>query len=140
GSGGVDQQYLVRDGVEPDPVRPGYVPCAGARYRHARRLLQPEPAGQDPLQCQGRARRRVALARVVGLLDERIVAGAAEQLRGARDDPIEEVHADGEIRTVDQRGAARLYDLPRSEEHTSELQSHLKLVCRLLLEKKKTHK
>src|SRR6185369_18090379 len=26
---------------------------------------------------------------------------------------------------------------PRSEEHTSELQSHLKLVCRLLLEKKK---
>src|SRR6266851_5833675 len=28
----------------------------------------------------------------------------------------------------------------RSEEHTSELQSHHDLVCRLLLEKKKTHK
>src|SRR5260370_26366784 len=28
----------------------------------------------------------------------------------------------------------------RSEEHTSELQSHLNLVCRLLLEKKKTNK
>src|SRR5947207_5044774 len=27
----------------------------------------------------------------------------------------------------------------RSEEHTSELQSHSDLVCRLLLEKKKTH-
>src|SRR5260370_23152703 len=27
----------------------------------------------------------------------------------------------------------------RSEEHTSELQSHLNLVCRLLLEKKKTN-
>src|SRR4029434_11354450 len=27
----------------------------------------------------------------------------------------------------------------RSEEHTSELQSHLNLVCRLLLAKKKTH-
>src|SRR4051812_49705174 len=27
--------------------------------------------------------------------------------------------------------------LPRSEEHTSELQSHVNLVCRLLLEKKK---
>src|SRR5438477_5969233 len=27
--------------------------------------------------------------------------------------------------------------VPRSEEHTSELQSHVKLVCRLLLEKKK---
>src|SRR5437588_8132356 len=29
---------------------------------------------------------------------------------------------------------------PRSEEHTSELQSHSDLVCRLLLEKKKTCK
>src|SRR5260370_36068158 len=28
----------------------------------------------------------------------------------------------------------------RSEEHTSELQSHLNLVCRLLLEKKKTRR
>src|SRR5260370_20153758 len=37
-------------------------------------------------------------------------------------------------------GVARRFDLPkggRSEEHTSELQSHLNLVCRLLLEKKK---
>src|SRR5260370_31433677 len=30
--------------------------------------------------------------------------------------------------------------LRRSEEHTSELQSHLNLVCRLLLEKKKNNK
>src|SRR5260370_15231759 len=30
-----------------------------------------------------------------------------------------------------------LGDVDRSEEHTSELQSHLNLVCRLLLEKKK---
>src|SRR5690242_20746945 len=29
---------------------------------------------------------------------------------------------------------------PRSEEHTSELQSHVNLVCRLLLEKKKNKK
>src|SRR5713226_10610479 len=35
----------------------------------------------------------------------------------------------GDIRSVD--------DLPRSEEHTSELQSPVHLVCRLLLEKKK---
>src|SRR6266704_6261681 len=34
------------------------------------------------------------------------------------------------------RGAARP---PRSEEHTSELQSRFDLVCRLLLEKKKTN-
>src|SRR5260370_13593276 len=32
----------------------------------------------------------------------------------------------------------RLVEMERSEEHTSELQSHLNLVCRLLLEKKKT--
>src|SRR5260370_22535248 len=38
-----------------------------------------------------------------------------------------------DVVVVGERGPAR------SEEHTSELQSHLKLVCRLLLEKKKTH-
>src|SRR5260221_4031111 len=32
----------------------------------------------------------------------------------------------------------RFSGFPRSEEHTSELQSHSDLVCRLLLEKKKT--
>src|SRR2546430_3447666 len=34
--------------------------------------------------------------------------------------------------------AAAIYDVKRSEEHTSELQSQSNLVCRLLLEKKKT--
>src|SRR5260370_10347182 len=33
-------------------------------------------------------------------------------------------------------GCRRADDVCRSEEHTSELQSHLNLVCRLLLEKK----
>src|SRR5438477_8416458 len=39
----------------------------------------------------------------------------------------------------DRRCAARLatWERDRSEEHTSELQSHVNLVCRLLLEKKK---
>src|SRR5690349_21917145 len=36
-----------------------------------------------------------------------------------------------------QAGGGDLLDLPRSEEHTSELQSRRELVCRLLLEKKK---
>src|SRR5690242_21078085 len=46
----------------------------------------------------------------------------------------------GRAKMVDSRGfflcrvCARQY---RSEEHTSELQSHVNLVCRLLLEKKK---
>src|SRR5437773_9650187 len=38
-----------------------------------------------------------------------------------------------------EKSLARLPRQPRSEEHTSELQSHHDLVCRLLLEKKKTH-
>src|SRR4030066_2598819 len=36
--------------------------------------------------------------------------------------------------------ARAMRQLQRSEEHTSELQSHLNLVCRLLLEKKKKNK
>src|SRR5437773_6422514 len=39
--------------------------------------------------------------------------------------------------SVTKRLASR--NILRSEEHTSELQSHHDLVCRLLLEKKKTH-
>src|SRR5207237_10272022 len=35
-------------------------------------------------------------------------------------------------------GTVTVSSVARSEEHTSELQSHLNLVCRLLLEKKKT--
>src|SRR5690242_21621519 len=41
------------------------------------------------------------------------------------------------VRLVDQPIGDRVPDLRlRSEEHTSELQSHVNLVCRLLLEKK----
>src|SRR5256884_4078719 len=45
-----------------------------------------------------------------------------------------QVHQQRRIKTVDH---AQIF-LSRSEEHTSELQSRLHLVCRLLLEKKKT--
>src|SRR5215207_11733944 len=38
------------------------------------------------------------------------------------------------------RGSAPGCRCTRSEEHTSELQSRVDLVCRLLLEKKKTHR
>src|SRR2546422_2511637 len=46
----------------------------------------------------------------------------------------------GEVRQIAGEGGggeAALLGLERSEEHTSELQSRLHLVCRLLLEKKK---
>src|SRR5690242_21400745 len=39
-----------------------------------------------------------------------------------------------------QPAAVAQRQVPRSEEHTSELQSHVNLVCRLLLEKKKKKK
>src|SRR5438034_8488992 len=63
----------------------------------------------------------LGVARVGRALASRFELG--EQRLGSRDDGI------------GQAGQAR--DLDRSEEHTSELQSHSDLVCRLLLEKKK---
>src|SRR5438309_5951371 len=48
--------------------------------------------------------------------------------------------ADGRLRHVRLSAAAVLVHRSRSEEHTSELQSQFHLVCRLLLEKKKTTK
>src|SRR5260370_27140639 len=46
--------------------------------------------------------------------------------------PPDPAHRSSKICERDRAAAGR-----RSEEHTSELQSHLNLVCRLLLEKKK---
>src|SRR2546429_3719154 len=47
------------------------------------------------------------------------------------------VNSDESSRSIGER-ASREAGSERSEEHTSELQSRLHLVCRLLLEKKKT--
>src|SRR2546428_6466445 len=52
--------------------------------------------------------------------------------------PEDERHAGGPQR--DARGARGRQRASRSEEHTSELQSRSDLVCRLLLEKKKSIK
>src|SRR5258707_7637539 len=49
---------------------------------------------------------------------------------------VQQKSARPEVRIVSQRDVV----LPRSEEHTSELQSRQYLVCRLLLEKKKKHR
>src|SRR3712207_8028916 len=43
------------------------------------------------------------------------------------------------LATIAAKRASLLPEVPRSEEHTSELQSRQYLVCRLLLEKKKKH-
>src|SRR5260221_8736583 len=64
------------------------------------------------------------------------VAAAAQRIQGhAHRTPVLT------SRTLDDALGARVFlkceNLQRSEEHTSELQSHSDLVCRLLLEKKK---
>src|SRR4051812_49657354 len=51
--------------------------------------------------------------------------------------PVDRPHANRHARSS---GASGATFASRSEEHTSELQSHVNLVCRLLLEKKKKKK
>src|SRR2546429_1955565 len=60
--------------------------------------------------------------------------------RSALNEALERLPGDREL--MFQRAAYwdRCGDAQRSEEHTSELQSRLHLVCRLLLEKKKKHR
>src|SRR5947207_11861144 len=58
--------------------------------------------------------------------------------RTASDDP--QLLADRDYQTATAYFYATQYDEARSEEHTSELQSHSDLVCRLLLEKKRNMK
>src|SRR5947207_9305002 len=56
----------------------------------------------------------------------------------ARCDRVPVAHLDGRDVLVEIRESDGLAVEPRSEEHTSELQSHSDLVCRLPLEKKKS--
>src|SRR6266571_9010499 len=48
-------------------------------------------------------------------------------------------HAAGSCKLLRELRLNRCLVHGRSEEHTSELQSHVNLVCRLLIEKKKSH-
>src|SRR2546427_3672377 len=66
----------------------------------------------------------------------RIAVGVVDRGRTRGQGP--EVRLD--VRAVRAPVAAAAAVLPRSEEHTSELQSQSNLVCRLLLEKKKKKK
>src|SRR2546425_7577797 len=66
-------------------------------------------------------------------------------LRGRHVDRTARAREHGKLRHIGRRGhgviqAPELDATPRSEEHTSELQSLAYLVCRLLLEKKKKKK
>src|SRR5438034_5747757 len=57
---------------------------------------------------------------------------------GGQHEVFREIRLEGAVLPVADGGRAPAR--PRSEEHTSELQSHSDLVCRLLLEKKKKNK
>src|SRR3712207_7845399 len=67
--------------------------------------------------------------------DERYAALAC----AGRDRPEDVLCEHGRGDHQDDRARHERREQPRSEEHTSELQSRQYLVCRLLLEKKKTH-
>src|SRR5687767_15631000 len=59
-------------------------------------------------------------------------------ITGSAKDVYQEIKTHATIReTYTGNGKTSVYQFPRSEEHTSELQSLAYLVCRLLLEKKK---
>src|SRR5438105_6850114 len=101
-------------------------------------------AALEPHETQGRA--------LVGLLTGNVAPGAALKLRSAGLDPARfrvgaygsdsarraELPAVAAGRAAALTGATFTGSDVRSEEHTSELQSRVDLVCRLLLEKKKT--
>src|SRR2546427_9336307 len=84
------------------------------------------------------------------LFRSRLEVGPQAALIGIRDQPVEiPLTADVDQREQPGRhhgenrhrlGGAVHGGAPRSEEHTSELQSQSNLVCRLLLEKKKKNK
>src|SRR5207237_2301765 len=63
----------------------------------------------------------------------RVATDVLEQLQRATD----QLRAERPARQLSITTTTGFASLWRSEEHTSELQSHLNLVCRLLLEKKK---
>src|SRR5206468_11799344 len=95
-------------------------PPAPPLFPYTTLFRSPRPA-DDPLLAPGHVgpvhvpvapQARLLLDEVVALLEQRLAEGVLALL-GRRRDP------------------------PRSEEHTSELQSRSDLVCRLLLEKKK---
>src|SRR5690242_21631778 len=74
-----------------------------------------------------------------GLVARRLGAGPRRSTLGLREGRARRLGIDRR-NPHGPRASRRRGRGPRSEEHTSELQSHVNLVCRLLLEKKKKKK
>src|SRR2546422_7816681 len=80
----------------------------------------------------------------LSLHDALPISAGARRVAGENDTPsadrvhgAEHLNAECGMRNAECQGGRRAANDLRSEEHTSELQSRLHLVCRLLLEKKK---
>src|SRR2546422_8165704 len=119
----------------------------GCEYDHRRGGRAANLAATEGRQSAGDRRVSLeqdrAVMRIIRL--NRKVADDLLRARGRRDAAAENIAA-RIVADVRRRGDAALFywtkkldgaGLARSEEHTSELQSRLHLVCRLLLEKKK---
>src|SRR5207249_10595512 len=89
---------------------------------------------QTAREAVGRERDFAAIRRPGRLQICKGVVGQPAQLRRVQVVHEEVGQASGHAREADRVTVGR----PRSEEHTSELQSRFDLVCRLLLEKKKS--
>src|SRR2546422_8115822 len=94
-----------------------------------------EAVKQIPHQLTEQVREFLDWAERVRTLGVRANADTPEDARKAREFGAEGI---GLVRTEHMFFAPER--IPRSEEHTSELQSRLHLVCRLLLEKKKKYR
>src|SRR5438034_7455878 len=92
----------------------------------------PRPQRQRPFCSASETRRRLSSSTC-----DPSLARTRSYMRTAQSPPMRHgVHLPHDSHCV-VRAAYRLLQFYRSEEHTSELQSHSDLVCRLLLEKKK---
>src|SRR5438034_5087103 len=132
-----DERALPRTGLGHDEGRRAVGPelARVAKSSRAQPIAAPAGGGIERGAIRGLTRDR---AKVTQLLDEALALPANEAVEGISGHEVEY----GSARPARQyahdasRTRQRLAT-NRSEEHTSELQSHSDLVCRLLLEKKK---
>src|SRR5437667_7302517 len=137
------REHRIQESERFRPRREGFPAALLARDKHPkcrrefrlrqypRSIARRGPAPRAPFRCRRRARSG-AKPRCEGLEISRCGEWRRDRTKRFRGAPRAARRRSPYLR--------RPSPLPRSEEHTSELQSHHDLVCRLLLEKKKKEK